>query len=51
MHDFHPHAPEIKYDQYDKNNYVLSILYAYFFAANEHYAEHAVLSRMFSSVS
>ena len=36
MHDFYPHALEIKYSQDDNNTYCLSSLDSDLFAVNEH---------------
>ena len=36
MHDFHPHAPEIKYIQDEENTCFLSGMASALFAANEH---------------
>ena len=51
IHVFDPHATEIKYVQYDNNHCWLSILDSDFFAENKHVAEHAVVSRLSSSLS
>ena len=45
MHAFDPHAPEIKYVQYGENTCVLVSLGSALFAANEHVAGNAVVSR------
>ena len=51
MHDFYPHAPEIKYVQDDNNTCCLSSMYSNFFAVNENFAEHAVVSQLLSYLS
>ena len=51
MHDFDPHAPEIKHVQDDKNTCVLSSMPYDFFVMNKHVAEHAVVSQLLSSLS
>ena len=45
IHDFDPHATEIKYVQDDNNNFCLSCLAATLFDENKHVAEHSVVSR------
>ena len=49
IHDFDPHAPEIKCVQDGDNTFVLSILYSDLFAASERVAKHFVVSRPSSS--
>ena len=44
MHDFGPHAPELKYVAHEENTCVLSSLDSPLFAVNEHVAEHAAVS-------
>ena len=44
MYDLHPHAPEIKYFQYEKNTCCLSSMSSTLFAANEDVAEYNVVS-------
>ena len=51
MHDFHPHAPEIKYIKDDDNTCVFSSMDSASFDVNENVAEHPVLSLMLSSSS
>ena len=51
MHDYDPHAPEIKYVQDDKNTCVFISLDYSFFTVNEHVVEHSVVSRLSSSLS
>ena len=50
MHNFYPHAQEIKYVQDDNNTFVLSWMNSTLFAANEHIAEHAFLSQISLSI-
>ena len=51
MHNFHHHAPEIKYVQDENNNFCLCGMDSALFAANKHVAENAIVSRLSSSLS